>query len=173
MKELKKDLFDCSKDADAICITTNGNYTKDGMACMGGGCAGQCAKKWPETAMRLGKCLINFKDDPNPNRPFVIGALDGYGNYIEPNLRIIKQRLFKCLIFSFPTMNNIIDGASLELIEKSAKEMVVWANRFGLRNIICPRMGVGIGGLKWSEVKKIVEPILDDRFTIVSFSDEE
>jgi O-acetyl-ADP-ribose deacetylase (regulator of RNase III) len=175
MKELKRDLFDCVKEVgvDAICITTNGNTTKNGNACMGGGCAGECAKRWPETVVRLGKCLINFKDDPKPNRPFVIGALDGYGKYIEPNLRIIKQGLYKCLIFSFPTMNSIMDNASLELIESSAKEMVVWANRFGLRNIIVPRPGVGIGGCHWDDVKKIIEPILDDRFTIVSFDSEE
>ena len=171
MKELKRDLFDCAKDAkvDAICVTTNGNTTKSGQACMGGGSAGECAKRWPATAFRLGKCLLNRKD----NLPFVIGAIDGYGQYLEPNLKIIKQRGFKCLIFSFPTMNNIMDGGNLELIENSAKELVVLVNRFDLRNIILCRPGVGIGNLRWADVKRVIEPILDDRFTIVSFEHEE
>src|SRR5271154_4848415 len=123
MKELKADLFETiyEDSVDAICITTNGQYTVDGRAAMGGGCAGVCAKRWPETAFRLGKCLKNFMT----NQPFVIGALDADGNYIDPNMKIIRDRKFKCLIFSFPTIDNLMDGAKLPLIERSAKELKV------------------------------------------------
>lgn len=171
MKERKADLFETisEKDVDAICITTNGQYTMDGRAAMGGGCAGVCAKRWPETSLRLGKCLKNL----GANIPFVIGALDREGKYIEPNLRIIKERKFKCLIFSFPTIDNLMDGAKLDLIENSAKELKLLVDRFELRGVVVPRMGVGIGGLSWKDVKPIVEPYLDDRFTIVSFDHEE
>src|SRR5271170_1009819 len=101
MKEQKADLFEMIRetDVDAICITTNGHYTAEGVAVMGGGCAGVCAKRWPDTAVRLGTCLKNFAT----NTPFVIGALDKDGNYIKPNLRMIKEMKFKCLIISFPT----------------------------------------------------------------------
>ena len=34
------------------------------------------------------------------------------------------------------------------------------------------RPGAGIGGLQWADVKAAIEPILDDRFTIVSFESE-
>jgi O-acetyl-ADP-ribose deacetylase (regulator of RNase III) len=61
---------------------------------------------------------------------------------------------------------------SLELIENSAKELKTMVQRFGLKNVVVPRMGCGNGGLRWEDVKKIVGPILDDRFTIVSFDDE-
>lgn len=171
MREAKKDLFDCIFDpeVDAICITTNGHYTTDGQGVMGGGCAGVCAKKWPQTCIRLGKCLKNF----GINVPFIIGAVDDEGNYLEPNLKMIKEDKYNCLIFSFPTIDNLIDGAKLELIQRSAEEMKVFADRFGLKGIVCPRMGVGIGGLRWTDVKPIVEPILDDRFIIVSFEHEE
>jgi O-acetyl-ADP-ribose deacetylase (regulator of RNase III) len=171
MKELKHDLFNLISDPliNAICITTNGQYTKDGRAAMGGGCAGECARRWPETAVRLGKCLKNFAT----NVPFVIGAVDANGKYIEPTMKIIKDEKFKCLILSFPTIHNIMDGADLELIKQSAAELIVLVNRFQLRGIAIPRMGVGIGGLKWSDVKTVVEPMLDDRFTVVSFDHEE
>src|SRR5271166_5887211 len=121
MKERKADLFETIYEdgVDAICITTNGQYTLDGKAAMGGGCAGVCAKRWPQTAIRLGKCLKNF----GTNIPFVIGALDAQGEYIEPSLKIIKEKKFKCLIFSFPTINNLIDGANLDLIRNSANEL--------------------------------------------------
>lgn len=171
MKEKKADLFEIIYEdkVDAICITTNGQYTLDGRAAMGGGCAGVCAKRWPDTAVRLGKCLKNF----GTNVPFVIGALDVKGNYIEPTLKIIKERKFKCLILSFPTINNLMDGANLDLVKQSAKELQILVERFDLRGVIIPRPGVGIGGLKWADVKTVIEPYLDDRFTIVSFDHEE
>lgn len=171
MKERKADLFETIYEdgVDAICITTNGMYTMDGRAAMGGGCAGVCAKRWPEISLRLGKCLKNFLS----NVPFVIGALDEDGDYLEPNLRIIKAKQFKTLIFSFPTIDSLIEGAKLKLIENSAKELKILVDRFELKGVICPRMGVGIGGLSWKDVKPLVEPYMDDRFTIVSFDHEE
>lgn len=171
MKERKADLFQIihQEKVDAICITTNGHYTMEGLAAMGGGCAGVCADRWPETAVRLGKCLKNF----GTNIPFIIGALDASGNYVEPNMRLIKENKFGTLIISFPTIDSLLDGAKLSLIQQSAEELKKMADRFQFRNVVCPRPGVGIGGLAWSDVKAIIEPILDDRFTIVSFEHEE
>ena len=136
---------------------------------MGGGCAGVCAKRWPETSLRLGQCLKNFLT----NVPFVIGALDEDGEYLKPTLKIIKERKFRTLIFSFPTINNLLDGAKLDLIKNSAKELKVLVDRFELKGIVIGRPGVGIGGLDWKDVKPILEEFMDDRFTIVSFEHEE
>lgn len=171
MKERKADLFETIYEdgVDAICITTNGMYLEDGRAAMGGGCAGVCAKRWPETSMRLGKCLKNFLT----NVPFVIGALDKDGEYIEPTLKMIKERKFKTLILSFPTIDHLMDGAKLGLIKNSAKELKALADKFDLRGVVVPRPGVGIGGLSWGDVKPSLEEYFDDRFTIVSFEHEE
>lgn len=171
MKELKADLFETIYEdgVDAICITTNGMYTMESKAAMGGGCAGVCAKRWPETSLRLGKCLKNLSS----NVPFVIGSLDEDGDYVEPTLKMIKEKKFKCLIFSFPTIDNLMDGAKLSLIKNSAKELKVLVDRFELKGIMVPRPGVGIGGLSWADVKPLLEEFMDDRFTIVSFEHEE
>lgn len=171
MKERKTDLFETiyEDSVDAICITTNGQYTMQGLAAMGGGCAGVCARRWPETAQRLGRMLKTF----GTNIPFVIGALDEDGNYLEPTREMIKEKTFKCLIFSFPTINNLIQGANLQLIKQSATVLKDYVEQFELKNVILARPGVGIGGLSWSEVKPAIEEILDDRFTIVSFDHEE
>jgi hypothetical protein len=170
MKELKKDLFDCISDlnVDAICITTNGQYLKNGNACMGGGCAKIAADKWPETAKRLGKMLKSF----GVNIPFVIGALNDKGEFMDPNREMIKNKEFKCLIFSFPTINNLMDGGNLQLVKQSATLLKDYVDQFNLTGVILPRPGVGIAGLEWSEVKPEIEKILDDRFTIVSFEHE-
>lgn len=170
MKERKADLFAMiSEDGiDAVCITTNAHF-EDGRAAMAGGCAGVCARKWPQTAYRLATCLKNFQI----NVPFVIGALDANGNYVEPKIKMIRENKYKTLIFSFPTIDNLVDGAKLDLIKQSAQEMKKFADRFQLRNIVLGRPGVGVGGLSWADVKPVIEPILDDRFIIVSFAHEE
>lgn len=171
MKERKTDLFETiyEDDVDAICITTNGQYSIQGIAAMGGGCAGVCARRWPATAQRLGKMLKTF----GMNIPFVIGALDENGNYLEPTRDGIRNKEFKCLIFSYPTINNLIHGSNLQLIKQSATMLKDYVDQFGLKNVMVPRPGVGIGGLSWAEVKPEIENILDDRFTIVSFDHEE
>lgn len=171
MKELKADLFEViyDKSVDAICITTNAHYTSDGRACMGGGCARVCADRWPETSFRLGTCLKNF----GTNVPFVIGALDERAHYLEPKMKMIRDRKYKCLIFSFPTIDDLMDGAKLDLIRNSAKELRIMVDRFELRGVYVPRPGCGIGSLSYKDVKPILEKFFDDRFTVVSFPDEE
>lgn len=171
MKQIKTDLFETIHDenVDAICITTNGQYTLQGVAAMGGGCAGVCARRWPATAVRLGKLLKTF----GANVPFVIGALDENDEYIEPTRTGIKNKEYKCVIFSFPTIHKIIDGSKLDLIRQSTVMLKDYADQFGLTGIVLPRPGVGIGGLQWKDVKPILEEHLDDRFTIVSFDHEE
>jgi len=171
MKERKVDLFETILEdgVDSICITTNGQIDSSGRACMYGGCAKVCADRWPETSLRLGKCLKNF----NLNVPYVIGAVDKDGNYLEPNLKIIKDKKYKSLILSFPTINKMLDGANLDLIKESAKEIRALADRFNLNGIVSGRAGCGIGSLEWGTVKPVIEEFFDDRFTIVSFEDEE
>lgn len=171
MKEIKKDLFECiiDQDVDAICITTNGHYTKGGLAVMGGGCAGEAARRWPEVPKRLGKMLKTFMS----NIPYVIGALDNNGDPLELTKELITNQQYKCLVFSFPTINNLIDGSNIQLIKQSSTIMVDYANKYKLKQVILPRPGVGIGGLMWSDVKPEIDKILDDRFIIVSFDHEE
>lgn len=171
MKERKADLFETifEDGVDAICITTNGHYTKTGGAVMGGGCAGVCARRWPETSQRLGKMLKTF----GQNIPFVIGCLDTDGKYLEPTRTMIKNKECKVVIFSYPTIHNLVDGANLQLVKQSASVVKDYADQFDLKSIMVPRPGVGIGGLQWSAVKPELEKILDDRFTIVSFDHEE
>lgn len=171
MKEDKADLFETilDEDTDAICITTNGQYNRYGHAIMGGGCAKVAADKYPDLPKNLGKCLKVF----GSNIPYVIGAVDAEANYLKPDHQMIKDKQFKCLIFSFPTINKLSDGGNLQLVKQSATIMKDHADHYKLQKIVVPRMGVGIGGLSWSDVKKEIQDILDDRFLIVSFAHEE
>jgi hypothetical protein len=166
MKDQQQDLFNSIFDptVDAICITTNGQYTEDGVAAMFGGCAGVCARKWPATAKRLGKLLRTV----HQNIPFIIGALNKEGEYITPTNYSLHNKAFKCLIISFPTLNFLGELADLELIQTSAAQLKEIADRWQLKNILIPRPGCGIGGLDYyQQVQPVLSQYLDDRFTIV------
>lgn len=183
MKEAKKDLFaTVAGGANAICITTNAEYDEDengvARAFMGGGCAGVCSRRWPDTAVKLGYQLKRHED----NIPYAIGFLDRETNLIDfplvngvcPSYLTAGVDSGKyCLILSFPTIDDLIGGSKLDLIKNSAMELVKWADHFKMKYVVLPRPGVGIGGLSWQDVKPVIEPLLDDRFTIVSFEHEE
>jgi hypothetical protein len=172
MKEIKTDLFETIYEdgVDAICITTNQHYTTGGLAVMGGGCAKVCADKWPETSRRLAKMLKTF----GSNVPFCLGLLNEDGEYMQPDIDLIKAKEFKCMIFSFPTINNLVDGANLQLIKQSATLLKDIVDRFDLKGIMIGRPGAGIGGLDYyKEVRPELIKIFDDRFTIVCFETDE
>lgn len=170
MKEIKKDLFECISDdhVDAICITTNQNYTINGLACMSDGCALAAADRWEEMPKRLGSLLKRYKS----NIPYIIGAVDKDANNIELSPEMIKDKKYKCLIFSFPTVNNLGTDENLQLIKQSATILKDYADQFCLKGIIIPRPRCNLGGLMWDDVKPEIQSILDDRFTIVSFDYE-
>jgi hypothetical protein len=167
MQEIKKDLFECisDTDVDAICIPTTGNYTRNGLAIMSDESACEAARRWAEVPKRLGKMLRTFLS----NIPFVIGVVDENGNHLELTDKLVKERQFKCLIFSFPTIHNIANGTNIQLIKQSATIMVDYANQYNLKKIVLPRPG----GWLWKDVKPEIEGILDDRFVVVSLNHEE
>lgn len=167
MQELKKDFFDCVFDpeVDAICIPTNGHYNRLGAAIMYGDCAEEAAKRWPEIQMRLGKLLRSF----GKNIPFIIGALNEKAEPLELTGGLIDDRLFKCLIFNFPTTNNLTRGAEINLIKQSALILMDYIRQYNLKKVILTFRGVGIDELKWGAIRSEIGNILDDRVTIISF----
>ena len=167
MQELNKDFFECAldPDVDAICIPTNGHYTRLGAAVMYGRCAEEAARRWPEIQIRLGKLLRSIGN----NMPFVIGALNEKAEPLDLTPELISKHQFKCLIFNFPTTNKLNLGAETNLIKQSAIILMDYIKQYDLKKIILTLDGVGIDDTKWREVKSEIENILDDRVTVVSF----
>jgi O-acetyl-ADP-ribose deacetylase (regulator of RNase III) len=56
----------------------------------------------------------------------------------------------------------------VRLIARSAVELAALATAQGWTRVALPRPGCGFGGLSWSEVKPAIEPLLDDRFLVVT-----
>lgn len=133
--------------ADIRVITTNGTVKKNGECVMGRGCAAEAKTKYSTLAYELG-CLIK-----------------AHGNHVH--------QLSNEMLFSFPVKHNWYEKADLALIERSMWELVEVLNNRGMDqlNVVMPRPGCGNGGLKWSDVKPILESALDDRFTVITFGE--
>ena len=144
MNEIKGNIFQYIGKADAVCVTTNGVLKKDGSLVMGKGIALAFAKKYPRLPSILGGHVNRFG-----NRAFRVK---------EDNIDIV----------SFPTKNNWRDTSDISLIKKSAKEIVEMADKFNWNKIILPRPGCSNGQLRWKDVKKEIEGILDDRFYVIT-----
>ena len=141
-------------EAEAKCITTNGFVKKNGEAVMGAGVAKQAKMHFPKLPAAVGK---------------VISTL---GNHVAPVYMAADLTLF-----SFPVKHNWWEPADLELIERSAGELVEWINDISevkqtrgadpIERVALPRPGCGNGQLEWIDVRPVIKPILDDRFVIL------
>jgi len=143
MKEILGDLFE-QKDADAICITTNGFIKRNGEAVMGRGCAREADERW--------KCAKEVGD-----------ILKEYGN----NVHILRHGIPHTVVI-FPVKYHWRQKADLILIKRSTQQLVELADRLHWKRIVVPRPGCGNGGLRWEVVKPVLEPILDDRFFVIT-----
>lgn len=124
-----------------IAITSNGSVTPDGRAIFGLGVARQAAVRFPGLAEKLGRLLIK-----NGNHAF---DLDNG-------------------IVTFPVEETPWSLPDLRIIERSAQELRQLADHTGWQRIIVPRPGCGGGGLAWRDVKPLVAPWFDQRFTVIS-----
>ena len=137
------DIFD-QPDGDAICFTSNGVVKANGELVMGGGVAKAFYNKQPGLAKEFG-----FK-------------VKAYGNHVHWTGVEWKQ-----WVVSFPTKNHWKNPSSLKLIAQSAKELVELTNEKGWKKVYLPYPGIGLGGLNKEDVRKVISPILDDRFIVL------
>jgi hypothetical protein len=144
MKEITGDLWDLHEQGKTICITTNGIVNAKGECVMGRGIALQAKQKYPMLPKMIGDRIKEFG-----NEAFAIRLYGGRE------------------IATFPVKHHWRDAADLKLITKSAVSMLNMADCHGWEEVYLPRPGCGNGRLQWSDVKPVLEAILDDRFTIV------
>lgn len=127
------------------CVTTNGYISQyKHRAVMGRGCAKEAADRWPQLPFKLGR-----KIHANGNHVYLFSELD---------------------LITFPVKHNWWERADLELIKQSAQELNNLSGVIGAAPVYLPRPGCGNGGLRWEEVKPVIEPILkSDQFTVVTW----
>ena len=139
MKEVVGNIWDYHKQGHWIVITTNGSVKSNGNAVMGRGIALQAKSRFLLLAYDLG---IHIRCNGN-----ILGVFPSYK------------------LMTFPVKYNWWEGASLELIKSSCKELVQFSDI--AKKIYMVRPGCSNGGLDWKDVKPILEKYLDDRFVVV------
>lgn len=131
-----------------VCVTTNGIIKKNGHAVMGAGIA-----KTANERFHVSKKLAEY--------------ICTYGN-VPCFLGQFQYKTSQFYLCSFPTKNDWRDPSDLELIKRSAQRMTIMADAEDFQHIYMTPPGCGCGGLDYeTQVKPILEPILDDRFVIV------
>lgn len=140
MTETTGDIWDYRGTA-VIAITTNGQVSKSGRAVMGRGVAAQAARLMPSLPERLARCIAER------------------GNHVHD----LGENMV-----SFPVEHSPYEVPDLQLIARSARELVALADARGWRSIVVPRPGCGGGGLSWNEVRPLLESCFDERFVVIS-----
>jgi O-acetyl-ADP-ribose deacetylase (regulator of RNase III) len=64
-------------------------------------------------------------------------------------------------IINFPTKRHWKEKSKLEYIEQGLNALVTEVHRLGLKSIAIPPLGCGYGGLKWREVRNLIETAFD------------
>lgn len=139
---------------DARVITTNGFLKANGECVMGRGCAMEARDRYPGLSKRIGDRIAETGnhayvfDVDEPWQLVTFPVKPARGSNGEPG--------FMC-------------PAELGIIEASAWRVAIMAETFGWQEIVMPRPGSGNGRLKWADVKRVLGPILDDRFIVTTF----
>lgn len=148
------DIFSLPRGRDeAVCVTTNAVVKKNRHAVMGAGIAKQADMRFAGLSHNLGDLLTQYG-----NQVYDMGFYEDSitGKWIR--------------IITFPTKHNWRDKSDLDLIKMSAIQLVDICDSSGLRKCYLTRPGCALGGLDWvSQVRPLIEPILDDRFVIADY----
>lgn len=137
---------------DAVVITTNGMLKQDGTAVMGKGIALAADQRF-HIAQQLGEYIRQYG-----NQVYVLGVKKD-----EQTGRLMS-------IITFPTKYDWRNPADINLIQVSAQQLIRQCARFEIQNCYMPRPGCTNGGLNFeTQVKPILEPILDNKFIITDY----
>lgn len=151
MREEFGDIWElATRPNSVVCITTNGYVNARGECVMGRGVAKQAKVRYPGLAKLIGS------------------AIRSYGNHVQGfNLTISGPR--DTWVFTFPTKHVWWRPSSLELIRQSATELVAHANSLRRATFYLPRPGCQNGGLRWADVKPVLEEVmLPDNVVVVT-----
>ena len=177
MKEAYGNMLDTT--CEVLVVSTNGYVKKDGSCVMGRGIAEQISNLFPEVAFTLGGLIRGhgnichiLSHPTNRNVGFVSFPVKPVTSHVLPDKSNVvphARNKVKCgdLLMGFWSI------ANLRLIEDSCKQLVRLADDNGWSDILCPRFGCGAGELRWQDVKPICEKYLDNRFTVMTFKEDQ
>jgi O-acetyl-ADP-ribose deacetylase (regulator of RNase III) len=79
------------------------------------------------------------------------------------SLNSLYVHRYNIWVINFPTKNDWKENSKIEYIETGLKNLVEFISNFsnhkemGFESVAIPALGCGLGGLNWSDVKKVIE----------------
>lgn len=140
------------KTFNAICFTSNGIVKANGELVMGAGVAKAFRNFFPRIANAAGKAVKR-----NGNMCQIV---------FTESYNLTNAPRHTLSVIAFPTKHNWRNPSDIKLIEKSAKELMRLVEQYNWKSVALTKPGCGMGGLKWESVKKVIDPIFDNRITI-------
>lgn len=140
IREVKGDILE--SEAPIIVIPVNCKGV------MGKGLALQAKQKWP-------KMFESYKS-------FCEGACPSYPDGLEPGGMIGIQQEPNRYVACLATKDDWRNPSKLEWVETGLKQLVVFSMQVNLCHIAIPRLGCGLGGLDWCDVKPIVYRVFEN-----------
>lgn len=168
MKEALLDLW--TTPADAKCITTNGYVKVNGNLVMGAGVAGQAQARYPNFPKVAGRAVTQYGNIVHAFRSDQLrqNNWSRYNRSMTHGSIPVDDEWF----ITFPVKHVWYENADLELIKRSAHQLMDLLNEPAFlpifKTVLLPRPGCGNGHLTWEDVKPVIEPILDDRVTVIT-----
>ena len=105
---------------------------------MGKGIALQFKKTWPQMYLEYKKMCSN-------------------GDFVLGDVFVWEDHPHK--IFNLGTQKSWRTKATLNAVESSLKAMLKSAEDMGVNHIALPQIGAGLGGLKWIDVKAVINKL--------------
>ena len=145
-------------NGNILCVPTNGYVTFKGYCVMGRGVAYEVKQRCQSIEYLIGDLITK-----HGNRVFIIDnstlkASEGDWD-VEHYISLV----------TFPTKHSWKEISDLELIRKSSESLSELANSMPYNIFVLPRPGCGNGGLKWEDVKPVIENILPDNVHVITY----
>jgi len=137
---IKKEGDLLNEDVDAIINTVNC------VGVMGKGIALQFKNKWPDNYKFYKKACKEGKVKVGESLIYDLGGLFSKPRYIV----------------NFPTKNHWREKSKISYIDNGLQNLINFIKIAGIKSIAIPPLGCGNGGLKWSEVKPIIEKYFEE-----------
>lgn len=139
-----RDILESVGKVDAACITTNCQLRHNNDAVMGAGVALAFATRYPQLPRLLGNHI----------------AMCHRGVDVITTINDTD-------IVALPTKENWRYSSSPDFVLESCRLLVALADKHGWKTITLPPPGCGLGGLKWAQLRPILDTLLDGRFWVV------
>jgi len=182
MREGVGNIWDYLGGSNAVCVTTNGHFTKEEKAVMGAGLAQQAVTRFPGVSSTLGLFLafnskkLGIKKEELWNVPYLIHGEPVIFSFPTKPGKVLTTEVNTHLLprYRGTKPGKLIPGwkalSTLEIIERSARILVRGIDLFKrVDQVILPQPGCGLGGLEWVEVEEVLRPVFDDRFLILTY----